>query len=1046
MSHARLCLVAACLLGAASCQPSAVPLEQAKSTPAQFGAPGFVAPPRTIGDITEILDREQPDRAVLVARLARADAPVPAGLGPAEQARFLYDRSFAAGDLGRDRQRIDDLREALRLGAEAKLPPQQIERFWWQLAYAYERAGRRVERLEALDQRLAAAQSLGDSFPVAGALAARRSALLGLGRVDEAAATYREMARMIAVLNAGKLTAYQRDNLERTLKAGEASLLIARGKYLDAEPLQRAAVQAAEAVVHEHPTDPDLQERDAEIRSYADVLQHLGRLAESEVEARRALSNSLRRVGKYSIETTYAISALIGPLDKEGRAAEVEALRRARIEILEHLGHGRGSANLALARVRLGDSLILRGDARGGVDAYEAAIELVADQPAVAELFEANLLYARALIETGADDKAQRIARRLVERRANALGEASYDVAEARAVSAVARFGLNDRPGALAELRTALPVLLTQPSSSEESAESPRRKMLQWLFGRCLDLLSDHGRGISDRADLDAAFQIAEAGRGQAVQGALNAAAARAPALDPGLAALIRAEQDARLEAAALEATLSNLLALPGAQQRADDVARLRQQLAALRESTQAHRSEIDQRFPAYAGLTNPKPPSLEAARAALRPGEALIVTAVTDARTYVWAVPQQGAPAFAVARVSAADIAQQVARLRAALDPQAGRLADIPPFDLATSHALYAALLAPVKSGWVGAKTLIVVPDGALAQLPVSVLVIRPATVGAEREGEALFSSYRTMPWLAREAAITQLPSVAALAALRAAPPAPTTRRPFIGFGDPWFSVAEAVAAKAQLASAPIDEAVLRGGGSLRFRSVAPTERMASATLASLPRLPDTADELRAIATALGADPAKDVFVGPAANEQAVETTNLADRRVVAFATHGLVPGDLNGLTQPALALSAPEVAGVTGDGLLTMDKVLGLKLNADWVVLSACNTAAGEGAGAEALSGLGHAFFYAGTRALLASNWPVETRAARALTSDLFRRQASQPGLDRAEALRQAELTLIDGPGFVDPASGKTVFSYAHPIFWAPFSLVGDGGGAVE
>ncbi|MCH7889817.1 MAG: CHAT domain-containing protein, partial [Proteobacteria bacterium] len=158
------------------------------------------------------------------------------------------------------------------------------------------------------------------------------------------------------------------------------------------------------------------------------------------------------------------------------------------------------------------------------------------------------------------------------------------------------------------------------------------------------------------------------------------------------------------------------------------------------------------------------------------------------------------------------------------------------------------------------------------------------------------------------------------------------------------------------------------------------------------------------------------------------------------AFATHGLVPGDLNGLTQPALALSSPEVAGGGGDGLLTMGEILALKLDADWVVLSACNTASGAGAGAEAISGLGRAFFYAGTRALLVSNWPVETTSAKALTTDVFRRQAADPGLSRAEALRQAMLALIDGPGLVD-GEGRSVFSYAHPIFWAPFSLIGDG-----
>jgi CHAT domain-containing protein len=168
----------------------------------------------------------------------------------------------------------------------------------------------------------------------------------------------------------------------------------------------------------------------------------------------------------------------------------------------------------------------------------------------------------------------------------------------------------------------------------------------------------------------------------------------------------------------------------------------------------------------------------------------------------------------------------------------------------------------------------------------------------------------------------------------------------------------------------------------------------------------------------------------------------DLSRFRIVAFATHGLIPGDLEGLTQPALALTAPEVAGVSGDGLLTVEKVLPLKLDADWVVLSACNTAAGAGAGAEAFSGLGRAFFYAGTRALLVTNWSVHSASARELISELFRRQSADRALPRAEALRQAMMSMLEGPGFVN-ASGKTLFTYAHPFFWAPYSIIGDGGG---
>ena len=168
-------------------------------------------------------------------------------------------------------------------------------------------------------------------------------------------------------------------------------------------------------------------------------------------------------------------------------------------------------------------------------------------------------------------------------------------------------------------------------------------------------------------------------------------------------------------------------------------------------------------------------------------------------------------------------------------------------------------------------------------------------------------------------------------------------------------------------------------------------------------------------------------------ADEDLVKSTKLSDRRVIVFATHGLVPGDLNGLSEPALALSAPEVTGGKSDGLLTLSEILSLELDADWVVLSACNTGSASGAGAEAVSGLGRAFFYAGTRAVLVSHWPVETTSAKKLTTSLFRRQAAAPDLSRAAALQQAALQLIDEV-FSNPETGAPLFSYAHPFFGHP------------
>jgi CHAT domain-containing protein len=328
-------------------------------------------------------------------------------------------------------------------------------------------------------------------------------------------------------------------------------------------------------------------------------------------------------------------------------------------------------------------------------------------------------------------------------------------------------------------------------------------------------------------------------------------------------------------------------------------------------------------------------------------------------------------------------------------------------------------------------------------------VLPTAPAQVDVATK--PLFSAYRNVAWLARSHAVTVVPSASAIVTLRKLPRGSPARDKLIGFGDPYFNAEQAAEAESEQ-SAPMQVASATGSGDvanvtrgipLRLRASPHTEDADAATLAMLPRLPDTRYELISVATALDADPAKALYLGKAANEQNVETLDLAHYRIVAFSTHGLVPGDLDGLTQPALALTAPDIAGVKGDGLLTMEKILALKLDADWVVLSACNTAAGAGAGAEAASGLGSAFFYAGTRALLVTNWSVHSASARELITDLFRRQRADAALTRGEALRQAMMALLDGAGAVD-GSGRTIYSYAHPLFWAPYSVIGDGGGS--
>jgi len=364
-------------------------------------------------------------------------------------------------------------------------------------------------------------------------------------------------------------------------------------------------------------------------------------------------------------------------------------------------------------------------------------------------------------------------------------------------------------------------------------------------------------------------------------------------------------------------------------------------------------------------------------------------------------------------------------------------------------AHGLYRQLLMPVAEGWKDAKDLLGVASGPLGTIPLSILPTAPVKLGPATD--LLFGNYKDIPWLIRKASITRIPSVTALVTLRSTPQGSPDRKAFAGFGDPFFNPQQL--AKAEKETGTKKVLLASRGGRLHVRGIRVTAKgtldnvkISSVDIGMLCRLPDTKEEIESIAAAMGADPVNDVFVGRQATERKVKTMNLADRRVIVFATHALVPGDLDGLHQPAIALSAPSVTGENDDGLLTMEEVLKLKLNADWVVLSACNTGAAEGAGAEALSGLGQAFFYAGTRAMLVSMWPVETTSAKKLTTGLFQLQKENASLSRARALRRSILKLIDDPGLKDQDSGMIVASYAHPLFWAPFIIVGDGGGSIR
>jgi CHAT domain-containing protein len=198
---------------------------------------------------------------------------------------------------------------------------------------------------------------------------------------------------------------------------------------------------------------------------------------------------------------------------------------------------------------------------------------------------------------------------------------------------------------------------------------------------------------------------------------------------------------------------------------------------------------------------------------------------------------------------------------------------------------------------------------------------------------------------------------------------------------------------------------------------------------------LPETADELCAVAQDMKADLARDIHLGTRATEREIKrlsaTGDLAKYRMVHFATHGTIAGELAGTHEPGLILTPPETASEVDDGYLSASEIAGLKLDADWVVLSACNTAAGGATNAEALSGLGRAFIYAGARSLLVSHWAVYSEATVKLITGAVKEMSRDSKVGRSEAMRRSMLALID----------KGANEEAHPAFWAPFVVVGEG-----
>ncbi|MCP4732750.1 MAG: CHAT domain-containing protein [Bosea sp.] len=819
------------------------------------------------------------------------------------------------------------------------------------------------------------------------------------------------------------------------------------GKFQDALTLAQKTLADAEKA--HGPVHRDVA---AVLNNLGHAYANLGQDAEAEPLYKRALAIFEKVGGLDSADVSPTLNNLAALYQRQDRFADAEPLFRRALVISErslgpgHPDTGRSLNNLATCYEKLGR----HGDAeplfRRALAIYEKAAG--PESPAVATLL--NNLGQVAKV-TGRYAEAEPLIRRSLAIREKVLGQDHPDVA--RSLNNMA--DLYERQDRYADAeplyRRALSVRerAVGPDHPETAISTNNLANLFRLEGRVNDALpllarlivsgraqlrvalpalyeAQRQQLIASETALDDALDVIQRSAQSSAASAVNKLAVRLAAGNDRLAELVRRDQDLGSEAESLDKSIMTAVSKDRARRDASAEQRARERLSAIAGERARLQKALSVEFPDYSALSNPLPITSKQAQSLLSPDEAMVLFAVSEKESFVVALTRDGYD-WKPLPIGADALSEKIVAFRRGLDIAKASDASGKSglFDLAVANDLYATLLSPVEPLIRDKRSLLVVPVGALTALPFHLLVTEKPDMAIPDK----FDGYRNAAWLLKRHAVSVLPSLTSLKALRSFARHDQNIKPMTGFGDPLFDPAAQGG----------DKRAAAGTASRSLASVAYTEfwrgvgvdrsRLAQA----LPQLPDTADELNAVAKDLGVA-AGDIHLGSDASETTLKRTRLSDYSIVYFATHGLVAGDVKGVAEPSLALSIPAQPTEFDDGLLTASEVAQLKLNADWVVLSACNTIAGDKPGAEALSGLARSFFYAGARALLVTHWAVDSAAATRLTTSTFARIAADPNIGRAEALRQAMLAYLN-----DGSSPRN----AYPAFWGPFALIGEGDG---
>jgi CHAT domain-containing protein/Tfp pilus assembly protein PilF len=823
----------------------------------------------------------------------------------------------------------------------------------------------------------------------------------------------------------------------------------AQGRLQEAEQLARRTL-----AIREKALGPDHPDVAASLNNLALVFSREGRDAEAEGLLTRALAIQEKSSGAAHPNVATALNNLAEAWTHLNRKQEAEQLFRKSLAIREK---ALGPSHLDVA-IGLDNLVTLMGDgdryaeaellARRSLAIREAA--LGGSHPLVANSLN-NL--AVVLDSTGRQQEAEPLLKRALDIRLRALGEQHPDVANSFANLGAHFLDVKDWQQARDAFARA--VAIRNGRRAAELGEESRRDLkahedtnpYPGLIVAAYNLASAANGGQAG-ALRSQAFEAAQwIGDEQAAR-AIAGMSVRIADGRGDLAVRVRERQDLAEQATATDKMLVAAISQTDAARNAAAEQALRSRASAIAGQIRELDRAIAAQFPDYAALVTKAPIAIEDVQKQLRPNEAMLLFTTTSRATFVWTVTRSDV------RWHAADLGEKrlndaVSALRCGLDAEAwldkasaclqrlGRKTPLGadeqlPFDQERAFALYEALLGPVARD-IDGKELILVPSGPLATLPFQVLLTdKPAANG----------DLTKAPWLVRRFATTVLPSVSSLKALREVARKSVASKPFLGVGNPLLDGdgrSDLATARAKLArQIQTCAAIPTQPAQVAERSLRAVDALSGGTadIVQLRRqmpLPETALELCAVANTFA--PVKgDVVLANDASETRLkvlsQSGDLAKYRILHFATHGALAGQVRGSIEPGLILSPPTAPTSTDDGYLSSSEISGLKLDADWVILSACNTAGGQAANSEAFSGLARAFFYAGTRALLVSHWAVNSDAAVAITTGTIDAMNGHPDVGRAEALRRSISALIAKGG-----------ENARPGTWAPFVLVGTG-----